>query len=271
MLSDEFRDILALCLFGVIGASLLGWIVTQLRKSPFSPVQSLLYCINYVIARVLWRARIDRPFPIPPDQGAVILCNHRCPLDPSFIALTVPRVVHWMVAREYCEQPLLGWLLRICGVIPVGRGGIDTAAVKSAIRLAAQGELVGLFPEGRINTSRAILLPGRPGAAMIAIKARVPVVPCFIQGAPYDGTTLGCLLMPASVRLSFGQPIDLSSYWDGAGGRQTLDDLTQCFLREIAKLGGDADFHPELAGRFYALTSQPNVVAPSVKSRRTEI
>jgi 1-acyl-sn-glycerol-3-phosphate acyltransferase len=251
MLSAETRDILAFCTLSTIGGALLGWITVRLRRSPFTPLQSILYAINYVIARVLWRARVDGSFPLPPNQGAVILCNHRCPLDPSFIALAVPRVVHWMVAREYCEQPILGFLLRVCGAIPVSRGGIDTAATKLAIRLAARGKLVGVFPEGQINTSREILLPGRPGAALIALKAGVSVIPCFIQGSPYDGTTLGCLLMPANVRLRFGEPIDLSDYAEREGDRQTRDDLTRRFLRGIAKLGGDPDFQPQLAGRFY--------------------
>lgn len=100
--------------------------------------------------------------PIRPGHGAVIVCNHRCPLDPSFIAMAVPRVVHWLVVREYCEHPIMGPLLRICEIIPTNRGGTDTAATKSAIRLAAAGELVAIFPEGRINISPEILLPGRP-------------------------------------------------------------------------------------------------------------
>jgi 1-acyl-sn-glycerol-3-phosphate acyltransferase len=210
--------------------------------------------VNYVVSRVLWRARIEGPFPIPPGCGAMIDCNHRCPLDPSFIAVAVPRVVHWMVAREYCEHPAMRWLLRTVEVISVSRGGTDTAATKSAIRLAAAGHLVALFPEGRINISRDILLPGRPGAALVALKARVPVVPCFIHGAPYDETTLGCLLMPATVRLTFGQPIDLSEYYGRSADRRTLEELTCRFLREIARLGGDPTFQPQVAGRFYKPT-----------------
>jgi 1-acyl-sn-glycerol-3-phosphate acyltransferase len=95
------------------------------------------------------------------------------------------------------------------------------------------------------------LLSGRPGAAMIALKARAPLVPCYIHGAPYDGTTVGCLLMPASVRLVIGQPIDLSPYYDRDGEREVLEEVTQRAMREIARLGGRVDFQPQLAGRFY--------------------
>ena len=149
-------------MFVLLGLLTTCWIVAKLRRSPFTPAQSLLYALNYVVSRVLWRARLEGALPIRPGHGAVIVCNHRCPLDPSFIAMAVPRVVHWLVVREYCEHPIMGPLLRICEIIPTNRGGTDTAATKSAIRLAAAGELVAIFPEGRINISPEILLPGRP-------------------------------------------------------------------------------------------------------------
>jgi 1-acyl-sn-glycerol-3-phosphate acyltransferase len=84
---------------------------------------------------------------------------------------------------------------------------------------------------------------------MIALKARATVVPCYIHGAPYDGTALGCLLMPAAVRLTIGEPIDLSAYFDRPGDRELLDELTRRFLKAIAELAGDTDFRPRLAGR----------------------
>ena len=108
-----------------------------------------------------------------------------------------------------------------------------------------------MFPEGRINTTDGILLPGRPGAALIALKARVPVIPCYIDGSPYDGTPYGALLMPANVRLRIGRPIDLSPYYDRGGDREVQEDLTRRFLKEIARLAGNPDFEPRLAGRFY--------------------
>ncbi len=248
MLSAEYSNILAICVVTTAAALLAGWVVSMVRRSPFTPLQSLLYAINFIVTRVVWRAEIRGRISIAPDQGAVIVCNHRCPLDPSFIALTVPRVVHWMVAREFCDYPPFRRLLQTCGAIPVRRGTVDLGAMREAIRLVAGGELVGVFPEGRINTTEKMLLPGRPGAAMIALKARAPIIPCYIHGAPYDGTTLGCLLMPAAVRLEIGRPIDLSAYFERHDEREALDEVTKIVLCELAKLGGCPDFQPQPAG-----------------------
>jgi 1-acyl-sn-glycerol-3-phosphate acyltransferase len=248
MLSANASDILAVCTLVALGLAVAVWVVLMLRRSPFSPAQSVLYAVNYLYTRLLWRLQVRGQFPIASGQGAVVVCNHRSSIDPCFIVLTVPRVVHWMVAREYCEFFLFRKLLQLCGSIPVSRGGHDMAATRSAIRIVQHGGLVGIFPEAYINTTADTLLPGRPGAALIALKARVPVVPCYIENAPYDGTTLGCLLMPASVRLTIGQPIDLSAYYDRDGDRKTLDQLTLCFLAAIAHLAGKDEFRPELAG-----------------------
>lgn len=249
MISANFSDTIAICVAIAAMLLLVGWIVAIFRRSPFTPVQSILYGVNYLLTRVLWRATIRGSLRLPPGQGAVIVCNHRCPLDPSFITLTTFRVVHWMVAKEYCEIPGFRELLRTCEVIPVRRGAVDMGAIRAAIRLVEQGEVVGIFPEGRINTTSELLLPGRSGAAMIALKAKAPIVPCYIHGAPYDGTTLGCLTMPASVRLTIGNAIDTSEYLKAEDQHAAQDDLTRRILKEIARLADRPDFEPKLAGR----------------------
>jgi 1-acyl-sn-glycerol-3-phosphate acyltransferase len=118
-----------------------------------------------------------------------------------------------------------------------------------AIRYAQEGELVGILPEGRINRTERFLLPGRPGAALIALKARVPVIPCYIQGAPYDGTTLGCVFMPAKVTVRIGEPIDVSEFYGREDEREVLEQVTRRLLCAIAALAGQPDFQPELAGK----------------------
>ena len=110
---------------------------------------------------------------------------------------------------------------------------------------------MGLFPEGRVNVTDELLLPGRPGAALIALRARVRVVPCYISGAPYDGTALGSFFMRGNGFVRLGQPIDLSEYYGREGDKTVLEDLTKRFLIEIAKLAGVDNFEPKLAGKHW--------------------
>jgi 1-acyl-sn-glycerol-3-phosphate acyltransferase len=251
MLGLSAADVLAIAMLAAFAAGFVVSFVRWGRRLPLTPAQCFWYAVNLVLARVLWRARISGPLPVPADQGAVIICNHRSPQDPSFIEIGTNRVVHWMVAEEFFHRAGFGGFLRMAEAIPVNRGSADSQAAKAAIRCAKNGGLVGLFPEGKINTTERFMLPGRPGAAMIALKARVPVIPCYIQGSPYDGTTLGCLLMPARVEARFGQPIDLSEYYGREDDREVLKQLTRQFLLAIAALAGETGFEPELAGRFH--------------------
>jgi 1-acyl-sn-glycerol-3-phosphate acyltransferase len=176
-------------------------------------------------------------------------------VDPFFIQLGANRAVHWMVAREYCEHPAFGWFLRLAEVIPVNRGGIDTAATKAAIRRVSSGHLVGMFPEGRLNVTGEFMLPGRPGAVLVALKARVPIVPCYIEGAPYGRTPWSPFFMPAKVTVRFGRPIDLSPYSDSSQDAGLVARLMLDVMSAIAQLAGCDHFEPRLAGRHWRPTA----------------
>jgi 1-acyl-sn-glycerol-3-phosphate acyltransferase len=245
--------LIALATLLALAVALAAWIVCSWRRTRFTFFQACLWFSDLLVARILWRAQISGPLPIDENEGAVIVCNHTSGIDPMVIQLCTDRVVHWMVAREYYDMPLASYAFRSVTSIPVNRGGIDTAATKLAIRLAREGGLVGLFPEGRVNTTDELLLPGRPGAALIALKARVKVIPCFVAGVPYDGTPLGSFFMTGRARVTVGQPIDLSGYFDREGEKTVLEDLTRLFLVEIARLAGVDDFQPMLAGRHWKL------------------
>lgn len=238
--------------YGVLVCAFVAWAVMiwrDFQRQHYTLAQYPIFLLNRLMSRLLWRAEISGPLPVPDGQGAVIVCNHRGPIDPAFIALGTDRSVHWMVAREFCQMRGIRWFFRTVQAIPVGRAGIDTASTKLAIRYVRQGDLVGLFPEGRINETDRLLLPGRPGAALIALRARAPVIPCHIADSPFDGSVFGFLVIPAHTRLRVGEPIDISPYYDRAGSREVQAELTKLFLREIARLGGVDKYEPELAGR----------------------
>ena len=242
-------DTIAICVFAAIGLTLLAAPVWLILRTPLKPAQAVLWWVNYLLTRLLWRTHIEGRLDLPTGQGAIIVANHRSSLDPCFIEALTQRIVHWMVAKEYCESPAFRWFLRTCEVIPTSRGGIDTAATKQAIRIAQAGGLVGIFPEGRINVTTDLLLPGRSGAVLVALRAGVPIVPCYIEGSPYRGTAWSPLLMPAHVRLIIGWPIDVGEFSERSGDREALDELTRRVLQSLAELGGRPDFTPKLAGR----------------------
>src|SRR5262245_4575642 len=219
------------------------------RRSHFSLFQWLLWVTAFLLCKLLWRTRWAGPLPVVDGQGAVIVCNHRSSVDPFFVQTATIRKTHWLVAREYCEHPALCWFLSACEVIPTRRAGIDTAATKAAIRIASRGGLVGMLPEGRINMTPDFMLPVRPGAALVALKARVPVVPCYIEGSPYRGHVASPFFLPARVMVHFGPSIDLSDFYGREQEDGVLADAMDRILKSLAALAGRPDYQPELAGR----------------------
>ncbi|MCC9607619.1 1-acyl-sn-glycerol-3-phosphate acyltransferase [Blastopirellula sp. JC732] len=235
------RDIIsAIFLTALLAIPTLWWLANWSRRVYTFP-RYILACLNIVLARVWWRTSIPPDLPIPIGQGAVLIANHRSSADPFFIQVAAHRVVHWMVAKEFVEHPALAWFLRQSGAIGTSRGGRDTKAIRAAIDLLNAGELVGVLPEGRINMTDQLMLPFRPGAAMIAQHAGVPIVPIYIEGAPYDRSPASPFLMPAHVIVKVGEPIDSST--------GTPQELMEQATRAIAHLAGCDDFQPQLAGR----------------------
>ncbi len=248
MSPDPLADLVAALALLLVATALCVWGVVALIRSPLSVPLSLAYGFDVLVARLLWRAQVSDRLPIPPDMGAVLVANHRTSADPFVIQPAVRRVIHWMVAKEYYRRPILGRLLWFFGAIPTSRSGIDTASVRTAMRLVSDGKLVGMFPEGRINRSSDLLLPSHSGAALVALRARVPIVPCYVEGMPYTDTVLGPFFTPARVRVKIGQPLYLNEYYDRGEDRCVLEEITLRAMREIARLAGRPDYEPKLLG-----------------------
>lgn len=178
-------------------------------RSQYSTWESLLYLPAYLLTRLLWRVHFTNQAPEQIRGGAILAANHRSSIDPMFVQLAAGRRVHWMVAKEYCQNLAFGPILRALQVIPTNRTGTDINSTKIALKYAVQNSLVGMFPEGRINITAKPLLPVRAGAAMVAVKAGVPIIPIYIQGSPYleRFSVISPFLMPARVSITFGKPI----------------------------------------------------------------
>lgn len=209
-LDDGSLQLVVACAWlGLLLLLSVGYLLLQIRRSPYTLWENVLYLPTYLFGRLLWRVHFANDPPAAIRTGAVLVANHRSSVDPFFVQLSARRRVHWMVAREYVENAVFGPLLRTLQVIPTNRSGMDTKATKQAIRLAKEGRLVGMFPEGRLNhTPRDPLVSIRPGAALVALRAGVPVIPLHILGSPYRREVWSPIFMPARVKITFGEPID---------------------------------------------------------------
>ncbi len=249
MLSFQATQILASVILAAPVLAFALALVCFRRRLPLTLGQSFWYGVNRVLTRVLWGMPASPALPVPSGQGAIIVCNHRSSVDPTFVQASTPRPVHWMVAQEYCDHWAFGWFMRLCETIPTRRAGNDVAATKTAVRYAQGGALVGIFLEGRINTTEQLLLPGRLGAALIALRARVPIVPCWLEGVPRTHSPLGPLLMMSRVRFFVGSPIDTRPLQGREDDRQVLEALTRRALAEMARLAGRPNYEPQVARR----------------------
>lgn len=236
-----------------VGLFLLAIAVYRTR---LSPIQLAAWLLANVLTRGLWRATVIGKLPLKPGQGAILICNHRSSVDPFFLQTLTVRKMHWMVAREYCEHKLMGMFLNICEVIPVNRGGIDTAAMKFALRKLQAGGIIGMFPEGRINLTENFMQPVRPGAALIALKAGVPLIPVYIEGSPFGKTPISPFFMRARVVIRIGEPIDIAPYLARSSEDGILAELIFDAVRGVARLAGRDDYQPELAGKNWKPTAE---------------
>ncbi|MBQ4113390.1 MAG: 1-acyl-sn-glycerol-3-phosphate acyltransferase [Clostridia bacterium] len=118
------------------------------------------------------------------EEGAyLVIANHRTWADPIYLGIVLKhQQPHFMAKKELFKIPLLNILIRALGAYPVNRGGADVGAIKYTIEMLKAGVTVGMFPQGhRYNGVDPRKTSVKTGAAMIALKAGVPVLPVFIK------------------------------------------------------------------------------------------
>jgi 1-acyl-sn-glycerol-3-phosphate acyltransferase len=135
------------------------------------------------LGRIVLRPEVSGRSRIPPGSGAVIAFNHVGFLDALLVTQVLARPTRFMAATGVLRVPVIGQLLRASGAFGVRRGESDREAVRIAIAAAAEGSLVGIFPEGGLRHGGPIGELHR-GAALIALRAGVPLIPVAIGRRP---------------------------------------------------------------------------------------
>jgi len=173
---------------------------------------------------VVFRPQAEGARHIPESGPVLLVANHQSFSDSIFMPLLTPRPVKFLAKAEYFtgggfKGRLSAGFFKGVGSVPIDRAGAKAAdaALKTALRLLEQGQIVGLYPEGT-RSPDGRLYKGRTGAARIALTAGCPVLPCAISGTDKVQPTGKMVPKVHPVTVTFGPPLDFSRYagalWD---------------------------------------------------------
>jgi 1-acyl-sn-glycerol-3-phosphate acyltransferase len=197
---------------------------------------SAFYQLNIAWVRaLLWAvsSRDVRGLENVPREGPLILAsNHLNNADPPVITATTPRQISWLTKAEWFKTPVIGWMFKMGGMIPVRRFEADLGALREAQQMLSEGGCLGMFPEGT-RSKTAQLQRGEPGSALIALRTGAPVQPVALWGTekvrlPRD------LLARTRVHVRFGEPFTLAR--PERITRAEVAAGTERIMREIAAL-----------------------------------
>ena len=193
------------------------------RAEKAEPVYHGLYAFVHgsltLFTRRDWRGQ-DK---VPASGGVLFVANHISNFDPLALGdylISSGRWPRYLGKRDLWNEPVVGWLARRCGQIPVDRGTAQASDVIAVVTEALhRGKAVVIYPEGTITADPDTwpMVP-RSGAARVALASRCLVVPIGQIGAneviPGKKMHFPKLLPPKTMHILTGDPIDLSDLYD---------------------------------------------------------
>jgi len=157
----------------------------ELLESELTPLIRTVAFGARQVARSFTRVRVEGDLDAIPREGPVILAaNHISNADPviagAWLTPSLGRRIHWLGKKEMFDWPIVGWMARNGGIIPVDRGAADVESFRMASRVLDAGEVLMVFPEGTRSPTGELQTP-KDGLAMLALRTGATIVPIGIS------------------------------------------------------------------------------------------
>jgi 1-acyl-sn-glycerol-3-phosphate acyltransferase len=161
-------------------------------------------------------------------------------VDTPISACISTRRIRYMGKQEIWKYPIIGWLVSALGAFPVNRGHADREALIRCIRILENGEPLTLFPEGE-RKDGPVVHPLFDGAAYVAAKAGVPIIPVGIGGSARVMPRHAKMIHPHKVWVVIGAPIRVADTTETERGskrvsRQAVHEATEELRVELQRL-----------------------------------
>ena len=200
---------------------------------------TLFYWLNVRtwVTLVIWfaaRLKVDGLANLPRSGPVILVSNHFNLGDPPVLTYVLPRRIVWMAKQELFDTPVIGWLFRAFGLIPVRRFEGDLKALRKAQGALKRGHVLGMFPEGTRSAGKG-LGEGEPGTAFIALRTGAPIVPVAIWGT--EGIKLprdAFRFRGNRIDVRLGQPFNLPQ--TKRASKEQIADGTREIMEKIAEL-----------------------------------
>ena len=160
------------------------------------------------------------------DGGYIICPNHINYIDALAVVVFSKENVRFIAKHDLARIGIIRWLSHLFNCIPIKRNTQDLEAMKRCLKALKNGEIIAIFPEG---TRHGMEKNGKAknGAAFMAIRTGVPVVPVGISGT---------FKLFSKVYLNFGEPLDMSKYKIKGKEKEGQEQATKEIMDNIVKL-----------------------------------
>ena len=190
-------------------------------------VANLLIGIMRIWFAINFKVEIVGKENIPAEGNAIICANHYSNYDPFAAAIYLDRLPRYLGKKELFENKILAYLLNEVRVIPLDRkAAMDMKAVKSAMKVLKNGEILGIFAEGtRVKEGQQVDAKG--GVALFAMKGNANVIPCAISGK---------YKFRSKITVEYGKPLTLEEFRGQKLTTEVMDEITGVVMGKVEEM-----------------------------------
>lgn len=168
-----------------------------------------------------------------PEPPYLLAMNHLSAFDAPTILTMFPHRVRALAAAKHKKNPVYAPLLWMMNVVWVERGEVDRQALRESLEVLREGGVLGIAPEGTRSRENHALQAARVGAAYLATRADVPIVPVGLWGTEKVGENLR-RLRRTEIYGVVGEPFRLPE--SGRVSKEALQEYSALIMRRIAEL-----------------------------------
>ena len=191
--------------------SIISWLMKHLTRTRFIDVEN-----------------------VPTTGGVLLACNHMSRMDIPVLFITPNRPeLTALVTTKYLKHPLLRWFIVTAEGIWLDRDTADFSAFRSAVKALNDGKALGIAPEGT-RSQTGMLIEGKPGAALLALRTGFPIIPVAIIGTE-DSVHKMLRLKRPHISAQYGEPI-IPPKLDRDNRENQLQNLTDEIMCRIAAM-----------------------------------